>query len=106
MRAALAIFATLSLAVAWSGPAAAADLHATPSTFSSVFSGAKAGDTVYLAAGSYGTFTGAVKSGLVTVTGEPGATPTMAIHFNPAANIKVDGLTLNDVELADSRTHD
>ena len=49
------------------GAAQAADLAATPSTFSSVFSSAKAGDSVVLASGSYGSFKGGSKTGLVTV---------------------------------------
>ena len=106
MRFTAACFATLSVTLSLCGSAFGADLHVTPSTFSSAFGTAKAGDTLHLAAGNYGTFTGAMKSGLVTITPEPGATVSMAVDFNPAANIKIDGLQLGDVELADSRTHD
>ena len=38
--------------------AQAADSHATPSSFASMFSAAQGGDTVFLASGSYGSFNG------------------------------------------------
>jgi hypothetical protein len=71
--------------------ARAADLHATPSNFSSVYSSAAGGDTIYLATGSYGTFSGSAKSLTVTIAPESGATPTMSINFNGATNLKVTG---------------
>lgn len=52
--------------------AIAVDRDATPSTFASVFSSAAAGDTIRLASGSYGNFRGALKSGTVTITAQPG----------------------------------
>ncbi|HWC25815.1 MAG TPA: hypothetical protein VG474_04455 [Solirubrobacteraceae bacterium] len=61
----------LALAVLGAGAAPAcaraAELSATPSTFAGVFSRAQAGDTIRLASGNYGTFRGALKSGMVTV---------------------------------------
>jgi hypothetical protein len=71
-----------------------------------VFGSATAGQTICLASGSYGTFTGGVKSGMVTLQPEDGATPTMAFKFNPAANITLDGLTITNGFVGDSRTHD
>jgi parallel beta helix pectate lyase-like protein len=84
--------------------AAAATLSATPSNLSSKFSSTQAGDTVLLASGSYGTFSGAMKSGEVTLESAPGAAVTMALSFRPAANVTIDGVTLTEIEIADSRT--
>jgi hypothetical protein len=81
-------------------------LRATPSTLKAVFASAKGGDTIYLAAGNYGTFTGGMKSSVVTLRPEPGATPTMALSFSPAANITLDGLKITDAQIRDARTHD
>ena len=55
--------ALMALAVLFVLPAtaSAADLHATPATFSSVFAGAQGGDRVLLASGSYGNWGGAAK---------------------------------------------
>jgi Concanavalin A-like lectin/glucanases superfamily/Right handed beta helix region len=84
--------------------AAAATLNATPSDLPSVFASAQAGDTILLASGSYDTFRGAMKSREVTLRPATGAAVTMALDFDPASNITIDGVTLTDVEIADSRT--
>jgi hypothetical protein len=101
-------FAVLAAAVsALTLPAAAgaADLHATPSTFASTYSAAQGGDTIYLATGSYGTWNGGSKSSPVTIKPETGASVTMALNFDPATNIVVDGLTnLTNLYLAGSAT--
>ena len=60
------------------GIAGAADFHATPSTFASMFSQAQGGDTVYLASGSYGSWNGGAKSSMVVVAADSGASPTMS----------------------------
>ena len=86
-------------------PATALERHATASSFSSVFSEAQGGDTVLLAAGSYGTFAGASKSSLVTIKPESGATASMRLNFNSAANLRIEGLTLTDINLGGT-THD
>jgi hypothetical protein len=83
-----------------SGAASAADRHATASTFASTFSAAQGGDTIYLAAGSYGTFTGATKASTVTIKPESGAAVTITPNFNGASNIKLDGVTANGVNIA------
>jgi hypothetical protein len=88
------------------GAAEAADLHATPGNLATVFAGAQAGDTIQLASGDYGTFGAGIKDGWVTLTPEAGASPTMAVRFSPAAFVKLDGLTLRGVEIADARSHD
>jgi hypothetical protein len=88
------------------------DLRATRSNFSSVFDSAN-GQTICLASGNYGTFTGGVKSSMTTIKPEDGATVTMALHFDPAANLTVDGVkaaidpaTGLGAFLNDARTHD
>ena len=88
--AALAVTATLLTPAA----ANAVERHATPSTLSAVFSSAKAGDTIRLASGNYGTFRGGTKSGMVTLSPEPRAHATMALDFNPAANITISRVTV------------
>ena len=73
--------------------AQAADSHATPSTFASLFSSAQGGDTVYMAAGSYGAFNGGSKSSVVTVKPEPGAAVSVAGGtFSGASNVTVQGV--------------
>lgn len=86
--------------------ARAAELTATTATFSSVFASAQGGDTILLAAGDYGVFTGALKTGIVTIKPQTGAAVLMSPRFNPASNITLDGLTLTDVLMDDSRTKD
>lgn len=76
LRHAVMVASTLAVMAALAPAAAlAADSHATTSTFASVFAGAQGGDTVYLAAGSYGTWQGGAKASPgVTIKPEPGAT--------------------------------
>ena len=71
------------------------------------------GQTICLASGNYGAFSGGVKSSMTTIKPEDGATVTMALHFDPAANITVDGIRAGvdpamglGAFLNDSRTHD
>jgi hypothetical protein len=102
LRALLPVIGALGLVSPMS--ACAADLSATPSSLAGVFAAAQAGDTILLASGDYGTFTGAMKPGDVKLAEQPGANATMALNFNPATNITIDGLTLTAIDLADSRT--
>jgi hypothetical protein len=60
------------------------------------FSSARAGDTVCLASGSYGTFRGGVKSGTVTVRPQPGASASLALEFDGARNVRVQGVTIRE----------
>lgn len=58
------------------------DLNATTATFASQVSAAQPGQTVCLATGNYGTFTGASKSSPgVKIMPQAGASPTMTINF-------------------------
>jgi Right handed beta helix region len=97
----IAILAVLALGAA---PAAADELPANPGNFRAVFSSAQPGDVVVLAAGDYGTFTGAMKPGVVAIRPAPGATAEMRIQFRGASNISVEGLTLRGIELSRSST--
>ena len=91
----LSSFVVAALAALLPGVASAADLHATPSTFASMFSQAQSGDTVYLASGSYGSWSGGAKSGMVTVAADAGASPTMSGgNFGSSVrNITIRGVT-------------
>jgi hypothetical protein len=82
----------VALAVAGSTPAHAVgvcDVSATPSTFGSAVSQASTGQTICLASGNYGTWSGVRKA--VTITAAPGASPQMAISFGSGAS----GFTLS-----------
>lgn len=66
------------------------DLHATPSTLNSQVSAAAVRQTVCLAAGSYGAWSGTNKA--ITIAPEPNASPTMAFNFGSgAANFTING---------------
>jgi hypothetical protein len=60
-------------------PPTGCDRHATPSTFASQVSAATAGQTVCLASGSYGTWSGTNKA--ITIRNAEGAAPTMRYSF-------------------------
>ena len=78
-RTGLILVSTVAASVALLPSAAsAAEFHATPSTFASMFSQAQGGDTVYLASGSYGSFSGGAKSSMVVAAADSGASPSMA----------------------------
>jgi hypothetical protein len=77
----------------------AADVNATTSNFSSVYSSAQGGDTIHLAAGDYGTWSpSSSKSSVVTITPQPGA----RVQIYPSiyvSNIKFDGLVIDGAYL-------
>ena len=101
------IVSAVLAAVAMLAAAPAADAverTATPATLASVFASAGGGDTILLASGDYGTFHGAIKGGLVTLTPQPGATVSMDIDFNPASNIAIDGVTITDAFITGTAT--
>jgi hypothetical protein len=100
---ALLALAMATAALAVPASALGADSHATPSTFASLFSAAQGGDTVYLASGSYGSWSGGAKASMVTVAAEPGASPTMSGgNFGSGVrNITIRGVTFTGpVEVA------
>jgi hypothetical protein len=80
--------------------APAADLNATPANLGSVFGAAQGGDVIHLAAGSYGTFSGASKPSTVSLVAAPGAAVTMEVAFAPADHISLDGVTVTSANLA------
>jgi HYR domain-containing protein/parallel beta helix pectate lyase-like protein len=96
--------AAVAIAAAGAPAAHAQDLTATPANLSAVFGSAAPGDRILLASGDYGTFTGGLKDGTVTLTPAAGATASMAIEFNPASNVDIDGVTITDALIADART--
>src|SRR5439155_23422559 len=98
----LSCFLTIIGALLIPATASAANLNATPSTFASTFASAQGGDTIYLASGNYGTFTGGSKSSTVTITPASGATATMSVAFNPSDHIRLDGLTVAVANLGGS----
>jgi hypothetical protein len=79
-------------------------LEAEPRTLDRVFASARGGDTIVLAAGRYGTFDGGMKDGTVTLKAAPDARVRMAVNFNPARNLVLDGLQITNLLIADARS--
>jgi hypothetical protein len=75
------------------------------STLASQFAAATAGQTICLASGGYGTFTGGQKSGMVTIRSASGRGAAMALNFTNVANVKVDSVTVTGGSMQGS-THD
>lgn len=88
-----------ALALALPGAAAAVERTATPSTLASVFAAAQGGDTVVLAAGSYGVFRGGTKTGVVTLRPQSGAAVTMQVDYNPSSGIAIEGVTMTGAHI-------
>lgn len=73
-------------------PPGPCDLNATPSNFASQVSAATAGQTICLASGDYGTWTGTNKS--ITVKKADGATPVMRYSFGSGdSGFVLDGMS-------------
>ena len=88
-----------------------ANKHATPATFSAVASSAAAGDVIALAAGDYGTWTGARYSGYVTFLPEPGASAKITPAFNTSGGgartyTRWVGLNVGNVDIGKTTTND
>jgi hypothetical protein len=60
------------------------------------FAAAAPGETVCLAAGDYGTFRAGTKPGTVFVRPRPGDSVRLALHLEPAANVKIEGMTITE----------
>jgi hypothetical protein len=76
-------------------------VNATTATFASVFSAAGPGAVICLASGSYGRFSGARKSGRVTIRPQDGAAASMSVQFSRTpANLTLDGLTITGMEIS------
>jgi len=67
---------------------------ASTSNFASQFAALQPGQTLCLASGSYGTWTGGAKSGPVTVRAADDATASVNLNFSSATNIDVEGMTI------------
>jgi Right handed beta helix region/Bacterial TSP3 repeat len=67
---------------------------ADPSTLTAQWNAAQPGETICLAAGSYGTFRAGSKPGVVAVRPQAGAMPSMSLNFASAANVLVEGVTI------------
>jgi hypothetical protein len=80
----------------------AAELSAEPSTLATVFARARAGDTVRLAAGDYGTFRGGAKAGTVTLSPLRGAQASIRPRLDGATHIAFDGLTIDGADVLGS----
>jgi hypothetical protein len=83
----------------------AGDLPATPATLEKVFASAQGGDTILLGAGNYGRFKGGLKSGVVTLRAQAGATAPLEVNFNPASNITIDGVTVAGAHVMGASRH-
>ena len=82
--------------VATAGAASAADLNASPSNLSSVYSSAQGGDVIHLASGSYGGFGGGSKSSVVTLVAASGASATISPNLGSGVNnLRFDGLVID-----------
>ena len=74
------------------GGGTSCSLNATTSTFASQVSAASAGQTICLASGSYGTWSGTNKA--ITIAAASGATPTMRISFASGdSSFTLDGIS-------------
>jgi hypothetical protein len=84
-------------------PGTGCDLHATTSNFASVFASAS-GQSICLASGSYGTFSGAAKSATVTLRPETGATPSLAVNWGSSvSNVRIDGVKVTGAYIANAK---
>src|SRR6266536_381303 len=83
-------------------------LQATPATLSRVFASAAGGETILLAPGDYGAFAAGAKVAkvaMVTIRPRPGASARMTLAFTRAANVRLEGLTIDGAEIGGS-SHD
>ena len=103
-RAFVAFAAVIACVAATPAAALALERPATPATFASVFAAAQTGDTVLMATGNYGIFSGALKAGEVVLRPQPGASARIELRFNPASNITLDGVIVTDADIAGSQT--
>lgn len=104
LRTAVAAFAL----AAWLGmapTAGAAVLPATPANFTAVFGAAGGGDTIELASGDYGRFTGGAKPSTVTIRPAAGAAVIMSVGFSSARNIRIEGVTMGGADISASTSN-
>jgi Right handed beta helix region len=76
------------------GVASATTYHATPASLDTTFAAASGGDTILLANGTYDSWEGDTKSSTVTLSPEPGNTPSLSLNLtSDASHITFDGFT-------------
>lgn len=86
------LFALLVVSRSPASAAATCSLSATPANFSAEVAAASPGQTVCLASGNYGTWTGTNKA--ITIAAAPGNTPTMQISFGAGdGGFTLDGIS-------------
>jgi hypothetical protein len=77
-------------------PSACARTASGPRQLEREFAAATSGQVICLAAGDYGTFRGGSKPGRVGVRAERGAEVRMALDFESAVNVHVEGVTVTN----------
>lgn len=79
-------------------PTGTCNLNATTSNFASQVSAAAAGQTICLASGNYGTWSGTNKA--IVITKQTGATPNMNLDFNTGdSGFTVDGINIGSATI-------
>jgi len=73
------------------------NLNATTTTFTSQVAAATDGQTICLASGSYGTWSGVNKR--IVITKQAGASPSMALNVANIANLTIDGIAITKADL-------
>jgi hypothetical protein len=79
-------------------------LAATPSTLARVYASARGGETITLAAGDYGTFTGGSRPSTVTLAARRGARVAMTVRLRGADHLAFRGMEVSGAEL-DGASH-
>jgi hypothetical protein len=104
LRTAVSAFA-LAACLGMAPRAGAAVLPATPANFAAVFAAAGGGDTIELASGDYGRFSGGAKPATVTIRPAAGAAVTMSVGFSSARNIRIEGVAMGSSEFSGSTSN-
>jgi hypothetical protein len=100
----VAVVTTALVIIASTGASGAETIKATPSTFASAVSSAQAGDTILLATGNYGTWSGTNKA--ITIKNDDGATPTMKFSFDTGdSGFTLDGMSGMGGDIANGANH-
>ena len=93
------------MALLWAPSAGAATRAATPASLAGVFDRAQGGDTILLAPGDYGRFSGGAKRSAVTIRPAARAQASIDVDWSSAANVHLRGMTIEDLDISGS-THD
>jgi Bacterial TSP3 repeat len=79
-------------------------VNATTANLSATLAAAGPGAVICVAAGDYGSFSGASKAGLVTIRPQPGAAASLRLNLSGASNIALDGFSIGGGSVSGS-TH-